>query len=128
MKEIDLLKEAQKESSRIGRAMQEFRGHESTYKERLENLIKELPDLLANMALEEGITRAEIDEIEESIQYQVRNIVRQIEKLYQSTKDKLKDGDESPGLIEQLKACAPYIGMVEDAEEFLSNLKKVNAT
>jgi hypothetical protein len=61
-------------------------------------------------------------------QYQVRNIVRQIEKLYQSTKDKLKDGDESPGLIEQLKACAPYIGMVEDAEEFLSNLKKVNAT
>jgi septation ring formation regulator EzrA len=113
----------------------------------LENLIKELPDLLANMALEEGITRAEIDEIEESIrllkerideipialeglesrdlraQYQVRNIVRQIEKLYQSTKDKLKDGDESPGLIEQLKAYAPYIGMVEDAEEFLSKLE-----
>ena len=152
MKEIELLKEAKKEFSRIGTVIQKVRGHGATYKERLENLTKQLPDMLARMALEEGITREEIDEVEETIRllkdrideipkilkglepirlragYEVRDITRQIEKTYQSIKDKLGEGDESPGLIKQLETCAPHIGMVEDAEEFLSNLKRAKAT
>jgi len=152
MKEIDLLEEAKKELSRIGKVMNEVSAREKQHKEKLADLIKELPDMLARMALEEGTTRAEVDDVEKSIklleeriseipitlkglesrdlkvQYQVRTIVRQIEKLYKSTKDKLSEGDKSPGLIEQLEACAPYIGMVEDAEEFLSNLENAKAT
>jgi len=152
MKEIESLKEAKKEVSRIGTVIQEVRGHEATYKERLENLTKELPDMLARMALKEGTTRAEVDEAEETIrllkdrideipiilkgleswdlsaQYQVRTITRQIEKLYRSTKDKLSEGDSSPALVEKLRAYAPHVGMAEDCEEFLSNLKEVKAT
>jgi len=148
MKEIELLEKAKKELSRIGKVMNEVSAREEGYEERLADLTKELPDMLARMALEEGITREEIDEVEETIrllkerineipvilkgleswdlraQHQVRNATKQIEKTYQSIKDKLSEGDESPGLIEQLKVCAPYIGMTEDCEEFLSTLKR----
>ena len=148
MKEIELLEEAKKELRRIGHVMNEVSARKKQHKEKLADLIKALPNMLARMALKEGITRAEVDEAEETIrllkdrideipvilkgleswdlsaQYQVRTITRQIEKLYQSTKDKLKDGDESPGLFGKLRMCAPYIGMAEDCEEFLSELEK----
>jgi len=148
MKEIELLEKAKKELSRIGTVMSEVSARKEGYEERLENLTKELPDLLARMALGEGITRAECDEVEEMIrtlkerideipiilkgleswdlsaQYQVRTITRQIEKLYQSIKDELSEGNKSSNSIKQLKAYAPHVGMVEDAEEFLSELER----
>jgi hypothetical protein len=55
----------------------------------------------------------------------MRDAVKLIEKAYRSMKAKVKDGDKSPTLIEQLKACAPYIGMVEDCEEFVRKIKQI---
>jgi hypothetical protein len=148
MEEVKFLEEAKAESSRIGRVIDALNAREKAYNEKLAKLRGDLPNMLAKMALEEGITRAEVDDMEESAklleeriseipitlkgleprrlsaQYQVGNVIRQIEKLYKSTKDKLKDGDESSTLIEQLKTCAPHIGMVEDCEEFLRKLEK----
>ena len=148
MKEIDLLEAAKNELSRIGKVMGQVSDREKTYKEKLASLKEMLPEMFAKMALGEGVTRTEIDDVEESIklleerileipitlkglesrrlrsQYSVRDATKQIEKLYKSIKDKLKDGDESSTLIEQLKAYAPHVGMVEDAEEFLTKLNR----
>ena len=148
MKEIALLNVAQKELSRIGTVMNEVSARERTYEEKLAGLKKELPDMLANMVLEEGTTRAEVDDAKESIkllekrileipiilkglepirlraEYKVRDATKQIEKLYQSIKDNLSKGDKSPGLIEDLKSYSSYVGMVEDCEEFVRKIKQ----
>jgi len=148
MREIEMLEKAKKEFKRINHVVTGVSDREKVYKGKLAGLKKELPELFAKMELNKSVTREEIDDIKDSIrlfkerideiptilkglepfqltaQHQIGKLIRQLETLYRSTKSKLSKGDKSPGLIEQLKACAPHVGMTEDAEEFLRRLEK----
>jgi len=139
--------EAQSEFNRISQVIGNVTSSKAKYEEKIAGLKDQLPDLFASAALDEG-GREEIDDIKDSIRllkerieeipitlkglekregrcrHDCRVAYRALERLYKSAKERLSSGDESVGLVDELKSIAATMGINDHCERFLYELQR----